>query len=353
MGRMSNMIAREIIRESKRVKKEKMHQLSTHSIHIDFSSLKNLETVWDIAKRKTDQLLNDYKKYENIISKVCKEKYAFNFKQFEKSYVKKAFIFNDPPEREIPVLEPVPKETKLETIFIWKKQKRLAIIDENHKIIEEINAKYKVALEKYEIEKIEAKKKWKLEEIENQEEICVQNMKISEWEENYYNGEHNALNRYFHVIYEIENFFYNTMMGIEFSYNIYNKRLVINLYIKGRDEIFELEGYKIVYDFIEKPVRMKVTEAKKRYHDLLLQIIVASNILIFNTDIGELFDERVINVFNKECCLISSDIIKNNFCKYNFENESDVNSFIELQVRDYKQESRGVKPFEKIYQELE
>lgn len=323
------------------------------------------------AEEMTGELLHRHEKYNTLVASQLVAKDTFDFDSLKKNYVETKFRFSEKepmpqsPIIEIAKLTPVPKESWLETIFPSKKEFRLSVLSENEKQLEDIkvinqhNAELAEAnnlkrFAGYEHRKNMAEKEHEQHELAKKESINIHNEEIDLWYTDYMAGDSEAINAYVDMLFTKYNYALDTIADYKIGYNIHLKKLIVDLYLAERDEIFEGNGYKYIKQRDEfEPIKFKVSELTERMRNLMVEICMATFLLLFRNDTCGHLESVVINVFNNRICCVSGSVEKEVFLKHNFALKSGKDAFLELQMRVFKQITRGVKPFELLFATLE
>lgn len=323
------------------------------------------------AEKMTSNLLRSYEKYNTLVATQISTTDIFSFELLKKKYNESQFnFFEKKPTPKSPIIEiantaPVPNESWLENIFSSKKEKRLSIISQNKKLLEDIKAinqhnaelaeiEYQNHVSDYEIRKNEAKIEWEKREKQKKETVEIHNAEIDLWHTAYISGDDEAITAYIDTLFSTYNYALDTIIEHQIGYNKHCKKLVVDLHLADKDEIFEAEGYKYMKQRDEfDPIKMKATALTERMRNLMVEICIATFHLLFRNDVAGHLDTITVNVFYDLVCCTSAEVERDTFTKHNFTTRSGISAFLELQMRVFKQINRGVRPFETLFATLE
>ena len=332
---------------------------------------RNIERQIQNAEKKTEELLNSFEKYNEMVSVQINSTDVFSVESLKKRYVYDEFIYSEKEPNKInPIIEfetplKVPRENWLEKIFVNRKNKRLSVIEYNKNHIDEINKinKNNVLLAEkennknmsdYRVKKEMARNEWEKDQTQKREIIDNHNEEIDAWYNAYLSGTEDAIISYFDIVFSKSNYAHDIVIEQKIGYNSHSKKLVIDLYIVDKEVIFEAEGYKYIKQRDEfAPIKMKISAITERMRNLMIELCIATIHLLFRNDKANNLDIITVNVFHNHICCISSEVGREVFFKHNFRTKSGKAAFLELQMRIFKQFNRGVEAFDTLMLTLE
>lgn len=358
MVKSENLRRREAIRLQK---ENEMNQIKVYNAHLREQAKAEKEQYVALkleqAEKMTAELLQSYKKYTQIIANQLETTEIFTFDNLKQLYEEVEFVFlEEEPTKDIAYLKTdnlvqVPKENWLEKIFASRKEKRLSIIEENNIKIQEF---YKEIMVEYEKRKQSEKSEWETTENLKRIEIDKNNTEVDSLGQAYLSGDEEAILAYIDILFSVYNFALDTIVEHQSGYNKYVKKLIIDLHIANKEEIFEAEGYKYIKQRDEfDTIKMKVTVLNERMKSLMIEVCIATFHLLYRNDIANHFNIITVNVFYDHVCCVSGEVDRETFVKHNFTTRSGMAAFLELQMRVFKQISSGVKPFDILFSALE
>ena len=287
------------------------------------------------------KLIEGFNTYNEILNNTlsCKKFSVFNV--LRSQFKEESFEYELPAPRYIaPNLQPVPTESWLENFVKRKKENRLNIIESNRILEETATQEYEAALIKYQEAKETAYANWRNEFEQN----------IVEEENAYMAGDLDALNDYLDALMTISGFTQDLVETYEFGYQPSLKRLVLEMHIQNRDDIFYAEGYRYIKQRDEfSPIKMKVSEANNRLRNLMIELAISAIVVILNNDDSSSINDIVVNIYHNNICCISAYIEKVTLEKYDLTNRNQKTAFIARQMKIFKTLNTGVKAFEYIY----
>lgn len=322
------------------------------------------------AEKMTEELLQSYEIYNTIIQTQLSESSVFDFDLLKKTFVESQFRFDIPyptktePQLKTSSLIPVPKESILEKIMPSKTAKRLAAIKkneeiisetekENHEIIHGSEEEHRQSLLDYATKKEEAFAKWRLLDVLHKTMANAENKEIDTWKDAYLLGEAEALNIYIDTVLSFNNYALDTIIEHQAGYNPHTRKMLVDLHLENKENIFQAEGYKYMKQRDEfDTIKIKVGTLNERMKNLMIGVCIATFHVMFRNDVGEHFDSIVVNVYHDHVCCVSGEVEKETFQKHDFSTRSGLAAFIQLQMRVFRQMATGVKPFETLFAEL-
>lgn len=348
-GGLASAIIKERNRRNRQAKQiELRYQKQVLSASIKAEKEKYINDRIENAKLKTDTLLASYDKYCCLIKNAYENKQIFNFDQFKKKFNPSIFEFSEPlPNMNPPRLDKVPKIA----IFSSQKKKRLEVIQTNLRKKQEAENEYQDAIIKYNERKKAAQITWENKEAERKTLIDQENLDIEEWEKAYCNGDPKAVEKFVDTLFKINDYSEKTIDDPRFVYIKYSKKLIINFHLKNsKEEIFYAEGYRYIKQRDDyTPIKMKVGSINERLKNLLIELNIATFIVLFKNDIGNILSEIIVNTYYDCICCVSSQVKKDEFINLDLLSKSDKAIFLENHMRICKQLGRYVKPFENMY----
>lgn len=332
-------------RENDRLQKERYHA-SQH----------------EYAEQNTMNLIDTYNNYNNMVETLYGKGDLFSFEFYKKNYKQDEFVSKLPKpkknqvEFEEPKLNRVPSETVLEKFFPKLKVKRLRIEKYNDESIHNVDLrnkekedsvldKYNRDIEVYK-EKLEGERsKFKKKELQRSNEVSQHNLDIENWKIRFHRGEKTSVIRFVEEIIELYRFGITFILEHNVDFNEVKKKFNISVYLKSRNDIFSVGGYKYYKTKREiLPVRMKITEMNERLKKLLIQLSVSFSYIVFAND-GEVINEISIDFYSENVCLSSTSIDFLNYQNYEICTMHGVNSYVTNHMRVFKQYNKGVVEF--------
>jgi hypothetical protein len=308
------------------------------------------------AASQSGSLINELDKYNNIVSKVLEHVTLVSFEEYRNEFKPSEFIYNEQEPENLPAkLEEVPKESWLDSIFSSRIVKRNKIIQNNDAAIKRAKDEYEQKIEEYNVSKNQKYEAWIEEEEKRKVEILQKNQEVDKWEDEFNSHKEDAVIKFIEAAFDKNWLFGDTISEIESCYIEHTKKVVIEIHVKSKNEIFPYEGYKHLKtkDSIE-PVKMKVKDATQRLTDLMINIAVSAFYIIFGNANAEndIVEEIVVNVIHEGVCCISGDITEKQLNKLDLAITSHYDALKDNYMRIVKQLARGVKPFERVYVQL-
>ena len=301
---------------------------------------------------KTENLLAFYDRYNRLVEKIFTSETVSVFCLLKKEYIPSTFVFDELyPTKCDPNLEPIPKAS----LFRSKKEIRLAVIQSNERKEKEAEEEFQNVVLEYNKRKEAAKEIWAEKEAVKKELIEKKNLEIYELECAYNNGGLEAITKYTELLFENIDYSEGTIEKPQFVYIPYKNKLIVNVLLKKtKEELFDEGGYRYLKQRDDyEPTKMKVGVRNERLKKLLVQLNIATFVMLLKNDIGNFFSEIVVNAYHDCICCVSGYIQKEEFNKYNLTDERDIQNFTEQYLRVYKQLTNGVKPFETMYANLQ
>lgn len=306
----------------------------------------------DEALQCTQELLESYKIYDSFIQNSPN---AFSFQNLKKEYSTPTHIstYKKPLKRELNYDIKIPAESKLEKLFPSMKAKRINLETEKRKKERELENEYEKELEEYNSNIKKEKLEWLKSDKELKKSIEEYNAEIDDFEQKCFVLDESAVKNFIEYLLEKDDFHKKTIIGKAINYNKKLKKLIMNIQIDSKDNIFKYGSYKYCKqtDTIE-PVIMKVSDSTQMLRNLLTNLCIGIFSQIFNNDIINSTDEIVVNIYHNRICSLSGKIQKNTFKNFDLSNPNDSLYFETQYLRVFKQLLTGVKPFEEIYSEL-
>lgn len=318
---------------------------------------------------------------EIVMTRLLEEKYAayFNFSDLlirslnsnslESMlciYTESQFQFNETmpvrslAEVEVPILEKVPKESFLETFSASKREKRLAIISENERLVaeaEEKRRKKETSIEEqhteqmisYNIRLKEAKRVWEENEFKKKAIIEEKNQQILKWIEDYRTGGARIIVDYAYKLIEENNIMIEPIDKCEIGYNEYTNKMILEISLIEVLEIFPVQRYRYIEKTDEiKAIKFTSTDINEHVCDLVVEICIALVFLLYKKDEAKHIRNMVVNIKRENVYYGSCEISKEEFSESEGCAVIQKGKFTEMYIRVFKQISRGVKPFDAI-----
>lgn len=297
------------------------------------------------------ELHQTFHAYNEILSNLLLEEQVPVFDIIRNQYKEEPFTYSEPtPQYRKPALLPVPQKSWLEKLFKAKEQSRLDIIATNESTEQAAKAEYEEMLKKFEEEKELAEKEWAEEQSAKKLAFYKQ---IDSEEKAYLSLDVDALKEYLDALMELSGFLEDVedvLENYEFGYQPLTKRLVVDMHIKKRDEIFYAEEFRYVKKTDKVvPVKMAASLANDRLKRLMIELVISEIVIIFNNDRADAINDVVVNLYHDCICCVSAYVEKDTYRKYDLENKSNKSIFMSRQMRICKSLTTGVHAFEYIY----
>ena len=300
------------------------------------------------ANTMGSELIESFDSLNQILQNIISAGRIHVFDEIRNHYVEEPFVYTEPMPRYIaPVLQPVPQKSWLEKVFKSKEQARENIIAANEAMENEAKAEYIKLAKEYAEEKALAEKKWVEEQAQKK---FIFNQQVDSEEKAYLSGDEDALKGYLDALIELSGFMQDVTEVYECGYQPITKRLVLDIHMKKRDEIFYAERYRYVIKTDEiVPVKMKVSSANERLKLLMVELAISAVVIALENDEANAINDIVVNLFHEGICCVSAYVDANTYAKYNFENRSSKSMFIQRQMKIFKSLTNGVPAFDYIY----
>lgn len=255
----------------------------------------------------------------------------------------------------------VPKERWIECILTGLRDERLKFIkikednvkevDEKNRSAEKLNdQKFEIEMQKYLDKENKAKLVWVLKEEEKQKNINYHNENLTKINNAINEGEISAIAMFVKLLITRTKFSTYGIKDIKVGFNTNTKKMILNVYIHNKDDIFKYCEYRYIkkdQKFI--PKEMKVSDKNKYlkiYQENLCKAIIY---YIYNSSIGDLINNLVVNIYHGTVCCVSSQIEKNQFIEYDLSVTSEVITFDTRHMRVYKTLNTGVKCYDNLF----
>lgn len=342
-------------RDRQRVERERKREYNRQcKEQAKYEKMMYIESKYEEANAKTEELMKSYDRYNLIIKNIqtCK---IFDFEALKEKYYPKEYKsrYSKPLKSTSENKIEVPKKHWIENILPSVKAKRITIENEKDRLKEENEEKYKKDSKRYEENIIKEKIEWETKEKIKREKIEKQNKEIDIWKNDCINLKEEAIKKFINNILKKNNLLNEVTLGNVISFNKEIKKVIIDIQMELKDNIFKYEGYKYIKqrDIIE-PVSMKIGLQNQKMKDLIINLCIAIFILMFKNDSVNAFDEIIVNIYHNRICCVSGKLNKITYNDLKFDKEEDIIYIQNHFLRIYKQISTGVKPIEETYLKL-
>ncbi|MFI3326956.1 MAG: hypothetical protein R3Y35_12420 [Clostridia bacterium] len=348
---------------------EKQIRLRNNAIKArnDYEKAKYKLDQMKLAESMTIDIQDKYKQYFEISQNEYSNRDIFDLRDLKRVYQKTDFIYDkqkplmNNPVIEQAVLLKVPKKTFFEKIFHSLENKRISIIKENEQRIQcvadknkqheidELERYNKLKLQ-YETKMEEARIIWEQSEQKIEFEILEENKSIDNWIAACDNDDDDAIMNFIETLFDVKNYGDDFLIDNKVLYNKESHKVIIDLHIKNRDEIFYTDFYTYMPRNKEiRAVKMKVSTANEMLKKLLIELIIHTFILFFNNSFSKKFNTVTVNVYSGNICCASSSI---NMCSYNTYNLSIIeekDKFISTHINLFNKLANGVVAIETLF----
>lgn len=311
----------------------------------------HLERMQIEADKRTDEILCQYKMYDNFCQNVLNSDKFFTIDNFKKKYVSEEFQFDEP----IPVKSSksecikIPKESKI--AFFQKR--RLAKIEKKENLAKQEEQLYEDELKKYKNNKKRALELFEKNENKKMKEIEEFNLSIENWKKGCISNDKQCIDKYIaHFFQFLVNSTGDKLIN-KIQYDLRDKQLIIEVYMKKEEEIFPCEGYRFYKqrDVIE-PIATKKVTINTMLKEIIPNIAISFLDIVYKNDELELVDNLIINVYYTRKCCASLKLSKEDYKNFDLRNEDMYYYVFDHFMKNYKVITTGVKPYDSIYLEL-
>lgn len=354
--RASNAAERDRIRRKNQAQKEMMRINAQNQREyekqqkIEYYNLQMSKT-----ENMTNQILQLYKKYDEFINYVLRSGKLFSFENFHKSYEASTFqYYVAPPQKMYNSANiKIPRESKLTNKVSFLKNRRLSKINQKELLKKQEEEQYAYALQYYESEKSKAYELFLEEENRKKESIENYNKKVDSWKLGCENLKKGAIDKYLAHMLNFLLIRTNNKLINKLQYDLSDKHLICELYMKKEKEIFPCEGYRYFKqkDSIE-PILTKRITVNNKLKTIIPNLAIAFIDILYKNDELNLFDNIVVNVYYERKCCASLKLSKDEYASFNLNDEDSYYYVYDHYMKNYKVLTTGVKPFDTIYMDL-
>ena len=304
-----------------------------------------------IADNLTNNLLNQYKNYNNFINDILLSKRFFYFDSFKQKYEENKFFFN----KAVPQMKNDSKKIKVpnESNISFFSNRRKKIQEKKQLMEQKELEEYTLLMNRYEYEKNVAFSEFQKAEEQRKRLIENSNNNIDNWKKGCTLYDKLCIE---HFLARITKFFVNKTndkLVNKIRYDYTNNKLIFEIFMKKEKDIFPCEGYRYYKqrDSIE-PITMKKNSISRMLKDIIPNIAISFTDLLYKNDELKLFEHIIVNVFYERKCCSSICLDRNLYFNLDLLNEDNYYYVYDNYMKNYKTLTTGVKPFETIYMEL-